>query len=285
MTEPLVDVLAVARVARAYRLVTPRSTLAGRLGGVVGVRPGGSIELHDFREYQPGDDIRQLDWNAAARSDQLIVRVRREEISPRVELVIDASRSMAVTPEKARRVRELALLLVETSRAAGQEPTIVVAGEQSERFPPGESTRLANLSFEGRSSLAEVLHRSPPLRSCGVRVVVSDFLFATGVERVIANLAEGTAVLGLVQVLDASDREPSAGGTIALTDSESGEQLERELGERVLEGYRRRFRGHQASVAAAATRSRAVLCELSAGDSLEVNCRSRLFGRLLEARP
>ena len=69
----------------------------------------------------PGDDLRQVDWNAVARTGEIILRVRQDEVSPRVEVLVDASRSMALSPAKEARAREVALLAVEVGGAAGTD--------------------------------------------------------------------------------------------------------------------------------------------------------------------
>ena len=61
-----------------------------------------------------GDDIRHLDWATYARTDQLMVRLYREEISPRTQVFVDTSRSMN-TGEQAKPLvtRQLASLFTE----------------------------------------------------------------------------------------------------------------------------------------------------------------------------
>ena len=61
--------------------------------------------------YVPGDDLRHVDWAAYARSEVLAVRLYREEVAPRIDLVLDISRSMGVTEPKRRAYGELAGLL------------------------------------------------------------------------------------------------------------------------------------------------------------------------------
>src|SRR6476646_437313 len=85
----------VQRAADTFQLGLPRTPSAGRAGELLGRGTGSSLEFQEYREYVPGDDIRHLDWGAYARSDTLMVRLFREEISPRTEILLDASRSMA----------------------------------------------------------------------------------------------------------------------------------------------------------------------------------------------
>src|SRR6187431_2387720 len=109
MSPPPIDWLAV-RTAAA-RLALPRTLLRGRAGERLGAGTGSSLEFQDYRPYAPGDDLRHVDWAAYARSELLAVRLYREEVAPRVDLVIDVSRSMAVTDLKLRAHGELSALL------------------------------------------------------------------------------------------------------------------------------------------------------------------------------
>lgn len=59
------------------------------------VRRGLSVEFAGHRSYQPGDDLRRLDWAVYARSDRLDVRLYEEETRLRATLVVDCSGSMA----------------------------------------------------------------------------------------------------------------------------------------------------------------------------------------------
>src|SRR3989338_8059066 len=55
---------------------------------------GFSVEFAEHRPYQPGDELRYLDWKMLARSDRLVVKQYEEETNLRAMIVLDASRSM-----------------------------------------------------------------------------------------------------------------------------------------------------------------------------------------------
>jgi uncharacterized protein (DUF58 family) len=55
---------------------------------------GYSIEFAEYRAYQPGDDLRRVDWRLWGRSDRLNIKVYEEETQVRVALMLDASASM-----------------------------------------------------------------------------------------------------------------------------------------------------------------------------------------------
>ncbi len=58
-------------------------------------RKGFSVEFAEYRPYQPGDDLRYIDWKIAARSDRWVVRQYEEETNLRASIVLDVSKSMA----------------------------------------------------------------------------------------------------------------------------------------------------------------------------------------------
>jgi uncharacterized protein (DUF58 family) len=55
---------------------------------------GTSVEFADYRDYTPGDDLRQVDWNAYARLERIFLKLFEEEEELTVHLLIDCSRSM-----------------------------------------------------------------------------------------------------------------------------------------------------------------------------------------------
>ncbi len=89
-------------------LLDPRSlaalgdlSLVARLvvdGFMFGVHPsrlqGAGLEFSQYRSYQPGDDLRRLDWRLFARSDRYFVRESEAETSVTVRIMLDASGSM-----------------------------------------------------------------------------------------------------------------------------------------------------------------------------------------------
>jgi uncharacterized protein (DUF58 family) len=218
-----------------------------------------------------------VDWNAVARTGEIILRVRQDEVSPRVEVLVDASRSMALSPAKEARAREVALLAVEVGALQGLTPTLLSTGSRPERTQ-GQvcRTALRAVDFDARDDLAAALGRMPPLRPCGLRVVVSDFLFEADVSGLVARLSRGASALFLVQVLDAEDLEPSGGEGARLVDSESGAALEELLTEDVLAAYARRFAEHQRTLRAAAARAKATLVTAPAVEPLRALVRGPL---------
>src|SRR3954452_9655028 len=82
------------KAALRYSLGVPRHAPVGLVGGTLSQRSGSSLEFKDHRAYEPGDDLRHIDWSAYARTDQLRTKLFREEVTPHLDIVVDTSRSM-----------------------------------------------------------------------------------------------------------------------------------------------------------------------------------------------
>src|SRR5580704_10512768 len=72
-----------------------RRPFAGQMKGEKrSVKRGTSIEFADYREYTPGDDLRYVDWNTAARLGKMFLKLFVEEEDLYLALLMDTSKSM-----------------------------------------------------------------------------------------------------------------------------------------------------------------------------------------------
>ena len=90
-------VLEPAELARIERLsLSPdRRVPASATGAHRSSIHGRSLDVVEWREYQPGDDPRTIDVQAWARLDQVLVRLYEGDVDLRVQLLVDTSASMA----------------------------------------------------------------------------------------------------------------------------------------------------------------------------------------------
>lgn len=226
---------------------TPRNTPRGSLGNRLGRRPGESLEFVDFRDYEPGDDLRRLDWNAYARSDTLVVRVFREEITPHLDVVLDASASMAVREPKAAAAVMLLGVLASAAATGGFSTRAVQVRERSDVVEGSTSPPSAwqFLPIDGRSDCGETLMADTPrFAPHGVRVFISDLFFASDPEVVTTVLAADASAATVVHLLDEPDRSPPEHGTIKLIDSETGQVQELFIDETIRRRYTERLETH-----------------------------------------
>ena len=242
---------AAERAALRYALSVPRRTapVGSRLGG----GSGSSLEFQEHREYQPGDDLRLLDWSAYARSDRLIVKVFREEVQPHADLLLDGSRSMALAGSaKAAATAGLTAFLARAAAQAGLTTSVWLAADGCRRLATGDGgEQLADLEFSHRGSLCSSLDRVPPRwRPRGIRLLLSDLLWDDEPRAVLARLARGSAALWVVQLLASDDVDPaggSRGGFGRLEDVETADLRDLLLDAAAIERYRRAFAAHRES--------------------------------------
>jgi uncharacterized protein (DUF58 family) len=242
------------RQGRRYALALPRRAARGAAGGALTSQAGRSLEFKDHRAYEPGDDPRHIDWNAYARSDQLTVKVYREEVHPHVEIAVDGSRSMALNAAKAAATAGLAALLAAAAANAGCTHTGWLLGAEPTPLH-GPPSAWSGVAFEHAAAPTAALARAAPgWKPRGVRVLLSDLLWEEEPGPALRRFADRAAAAVVVQVLARADAEPPEEAGLRLTDAETGEALEvyvdagaarryREALARHQEGWRRACRG------------------------------------------
>ena len=278
-TPTLADLGAVHRVAEHYKLAIPRAPISGALGEMMGSTSGSSLEFHDYRQYVPGDDPRHIDWAALARSDQLMVRLYREEVAPFADVLLDGSLSMAVGGgAKARLARELALAFDLFAGQAGARPAVWLVGEQARPLDGATETKLAQIRFDAsRSFEAADAWRGAALRRRSIRVVISDFLFIHEADLLVKQLAQAASALWLVQVLDPDEARPLIGGGVRFVDAESREHHDIVLNDKNVGDYLKRLGNLQAALARACRRAGGRFLTIVADRPLDAICRSDLL--------
>jgi uncharacterized protein (DUF58 family) len=216
------------RIGAGYALTAPRRARATTQGARAGARAGGSLEFRDYRDYEPGDDVRNIDWNLMARSDRLVVKQFHEETAPALDLILDGSRSMALTPAKARATLGVAALVATAAANAGFPTRTYLAGDRVLRVAGGKRpSQWDDVAFEFSGTPAAALARAGgALRPLSLRVIVSDFLWPADPGPLVQSLAVDASRVVLVRILAAEDATPDVKGAWQLVDCETGERRE-----------------------------------------------------------
>jgi uncharacterized protein (DUF58 family) len=222
--------------------LTVRRRLDGLLqGNHIGLVPGPGSEPGEARPYQPGDDVRRMDWAVTARTT--VPHIRQTDADRELEtwVVVDLSPSLdfgtAACEKRDLAVAAVAAVAYLTSGGGNRIGALVATGERTVRIPArgglmharGLIRRVAETprAPEGtRGHLAEAIEqlRRPPRRR-GLAVVVSDFLGELDWERALRALSARHDLLA-VEVLDPRDIELPEVGTVVLADPETGRQRE-----------------------------------------------------------
>ncbi len=194
MPVPRVDLLDPADVARLGGIeIVAEGVVEGFLSGLHrSPFRGFSVEFTEHRAYQPGDELRYLDWRILARSDRLFVKQFEEETNLRAMILVDASRSMAWrgAPERLtkrayadRLAAALALILLRQRDATG----LVTFDEEVRQVVParvkaGQWTRLVRGLLDtpdghGTAAHAALQRLTALLARRGLVLLLSDLLF------------------------------------------------------------------------------------------------------------
>ena len=279
-------------------------TILRRLDGFLfgdysGLFYGPSLDLAEVREYQPGDEVRRIDWNVTARSGTLHVRQYREEREVRAWLIVDLSASMAFGTRRLRKEElafEFAGLTAAVLTRRGNKVGSFSFAEGGTAITPLASGRqtpiqlIASLQRTGRgregsrgkargSAPAEpgatleaaLSHANRTLRRKALVFVVSDFIDSSGRERAgqapweaeLRRLALRHEVVA-VRVSDPAEQELPNAGDLRLRDPETGRELWVDTGDpRLRREHARLVAERQQAFSQALRRARVDLLEIS----------------------
>lgn len=253
-----------------YALERPRTASAALAGLQLGREAGASLEFRDHRDYQPGDDLRRIDWNAFARSDRLTVKLYREEISPHLDIILDGSRSMALEDAaKARAAIGLASAFAVAAENADYSHNAWLARARVEPVANGANRPALwqSLDLDFRGNPVESFTRTPlRFRRQGMRALISDLLWLGEPEAVLQSLAHGASSLVVAQTLASADANPPERGRVRLLDSETDERREIFIDDKAIRRYRDALARHQQNWHSACRQIGAVMVNVIAED-------------------
>ncbi len=230
-----------APLLRRLELVV-RHRLDGLLqGNYLGLIPGPGSEAGESRLYNPGDDVRRMDWAVTARTMNAHVRQTVADRELETWLVVDLSPSLdfgtALSEKRELVFAAITAIVHLTVHGGNRVGAIVTSGEQTYRIPARAgrtdarhlieriaATPRATTSRRGDLALALEQVRRPPRRR-GLVAVISDFLGDTDWERPLRALGQRHQLLG-IEIVDPRELELPNAGLVTFVDPESGQQLE-----------------------------------------------------------
>jgi uncharacterized protein (DUF58 family) len=228
------------------------------------VRCGLSVEFAGHRPYQPGDDIRRLDWMVYGRTDRHSIKVYEEETRLRGTLIVDCSGSMAYGrgygASKLDYARMLAgalgVLMVRQSDAVG---LTLVDHAIREEYPPHSTMghllamleRLDATPAGGETSLATVLDElAERLKRRGLVVLISDTFDDVGaLVRAFQHLRYRKQDVRVFQIIDPREELFPFRGTYEFLGLEHEPNLKLD-GDRVRHHYQKALAVHRGTLAA-----------------------------------
>jgi len=201
---------------------------------------GGGIELAQVRPYEPGDDVRRIDWNVTARTTIPHVRVHVPERALTAWLLLDVSPSMTfgtADRRKADVAEGVAVAIGHLATQRGNRLGIVTFGGSRDRRVPPAAGRAGLLGLllasrletveegTGATSPADALRiANAAAPRGGLVVVVSDFRGPLDWRRDLAAVAARHHVLA-VEIGDPRETDLPDVGELTLVDAETGREV------------------------------------------------------------
>ena len=232
---------------RSQRLVT--DVLAGEYESAY---KGRGMEFEEVREYQPGDDVRHIDWNVTARMNVPFVKEHREERELTVMLLVDTSSSGNFGTKsrlKSEVAAEVAAVLAYTAISSNDRVGLIVFSDEVELYIPPKKGRAhvwrvirEILDFsprrEGTDIQAAVEFMGRVVRRRAVAFLISDFFDAGYEDRL--RTAARRHDLCAVTLQDRREEELVPLGLVELQDAETGEVQIVDLSAGAVKEHRRR---------------------------------------------
>lgn len=202
---------------------------------------GRGMAFSEVREYQPGDDVRSIDWNVTARLNRPFIKVYEEERELTVMLLVDVSGSRdfgTAGQFKRDTMAEIAATLAFSTIENNDKVGVLFFSDRIEKFIPpkkGKSHVLhiirELISFEPQSNGTNVgqalQYFTNALKRHSTAFLISDMLLkekTTDLEKPVM-IAANRHDLHVVQVYDRRDRELPDIGLVKMHDAETGKDL------------------------------------------------------------
>lgn len=226
----------LARRVRELEIISARLIRTGFAGDYHSAFHGSGIEFSQVREYQPGDDVRTIDWNVTARSGTPHVKQFIEERDLTVLVAIDVSGSMgfgSVDWRKCDIAAELAAVFAFSAVENADRVGLLLFNETVQKFiPPRRGHAHAQVivraaidaAMRGCKGVSDLDHAAMFLqriaRKRAVILLISDFL-DFNYERTLRRLNRRHDVVG-ISVTDPREERFPTGGLARVVDAETG---------------------------------------------------------------
>lgn len=236
-----------------FRLPLGDTAWRGLHGQFAGLGTGSSLDFQDHRPYFPGDDPRHINWQAFARTGNYTMKLYRQEVSPRVDLLVDVSPSMFFRPEKRARVLAIVLFCTKSALRLGASLQVHAVNGANMEFVPVEHLLRAGeepwkVQAPGHAHRGKTAGHTPalvsvPFRHGSLRVLVSDLLFPAGNDA-LRPLAAGQGRGVVFAPWCRLEASPDWGGNHLFEDVESGYQERRRVTPSLLLRYKEAYMRH-----------------------------------------
>ncbi|MFZ2322777.1 MAG: DUF58 domain-containing protein [Ignavibacteriaceae bacterium] len=209
---------------------------------------GRGMEFSEVREYQFGDDIRNIDWNVTARFGHPFIKVFEEERELTVILMVDLSGSLmfgSVSKTKQRIAAELSGILAFSALKNNDKVGLILFTDKIEKFVPPRKGRKhvlriirEVLSFEPEGKATNLRgaleYMNNTIKKRSISFLISDFM-DEGYEKILRVVGRKHDLIGIV-LDDRREKEIPNLGLVKLSDAETGEERWIDTGNKRVQG-------------------------------------------------
>ena len=199
---------------------------------------GRGMAFSEVREYQPGDDVRSIDWNVTARLNTPYIKVFEEERELTVMLLVDVSGSRnfgTLSQMKRDMMAEVAATLAFSTIANNDKVGVIFFSDKIEKFIPAQKgkTHVLHiirelLSFEPTSTGTDIAQALQYLANAQKRhctaFLISDFIGAGAMYKPLL-IASNRHEVNAIQIYDRREAELPNVGLVKFHDAETGNDL------------------------------------------------------------
>ena len=240
-----------------YQLQSKRTKRGHHKGRRRSVRSGNSLEFSDYRFYQPGDDLRLIDWNVYARTNKHYIKRYLDEQELVVSLYLDCSKSMTLLPRKWMFAKGLTAALGFMSLSSDDRVGVFPIGSDSHPFMYKKgrafSNRLINYlenvnSNEVPITFSETVQKVIQPKS-SVSILISDLMEPPEtIETALKKMQGYKQELYVIQVLTVEEINPDYQGDLELIDSESQGFMNVTMSGSIKRQYQTRLKKHTEAI-------------------------------------
>jgi len=222
-------------------------------------RIGKGIDTVGYREYYPGDEMKDIDWKAYSRTEKLYVRQFEEEKTLTAHILLDASKSMDFPAGGTKKYEYAAMMALGVAYMVSRkndkfaistfnETIDINAPKRGIRYLLELTDRLATHELEGTTDLDICTHKYEKLiKSRSLVVIISDFMEdLKHIEASVRRLAGND--LMLIQVLDPFERDLPIRGDSRFYDLETGDEMKTYLSSSFRGNYLKELEKHNAAI-------------------------------------
>ncbi|WP_406661925.1 DUF58 domain-containing protein [Methanolobus sp. ZRKC3] len=219
------------------------------------IHSGKGLDTIGYREYNPGDELKSIDWKAYGRSEKLYVRQFEEDKSLTTHILLDASKSMDYSSADISKFEYATMLAAgfaylvtkdndKFAISTFAEEIDITKPRRGRKYLLQNIERLEQIKLAGKTDIDEcVLQYEKAISSRSVVIIISDFLEdAQAIESAIYRLANHDLIL--VQVLDRAESALTLHGHSKLIDLETGAKIDTYLSEDFKSEYQKQLEEH-----------------------------------------